>query len=79
AAAAKLRIPHQVEGEPRATGTDARALQLTRAGVATGVVGIPLRYMHTPSEVVDLQDVENAVRLLVEFVKGLAKGDYAHW
>jgi len=50
-----------------------------RGGVATGLVSIPLRYMHTPSEVVDLQDVERCVQLFVEFAKGLEKGDYAHW
>jgi len=40
---------------------------------------VPLRYMHTPSEIVDLQDVENTVRLLVAFVHSLKKGEYAHW
>jgi endoglucanase len=77
--AEKLGIPHQFEADPRPTGTDARALQVGRAGVATGLVSIPLRYMHTPSEVVDLQDVENCVRLFVEFSLSLKKGDYAHW
>ncbi|MFI5356401.1 MAG: M20/M25/M40 family metallo-hydrolase [Opitutales bacterium] len=79
AAAQKARIPFQLEADPRASGTDARALQLARGGVATGLVCIPLRYMHTPSEVVDLEDVERCVRLLVEFACGLEKGDYAHW
>jgi putative aminopeptidase FrvX len=51
-AAKKLRIPYQVEGDPRPTGTDARSIQVARGGVATGLVSIPLRYMHTPSEVV---------------------------
>jgi putative aminopeptidase FrvX len=78
-AAKKLRIPHQIEADPRPTGTDARAIQMGRGGVATGLVSIPLRYMHTPSEVVDLEDVERCVELLVEFAKGLDKGDYAHW
>jgi endoglucanase len=78
-AAKKLRIPYQLEGDPRPTGTDARAIQIGRAGVATGLVSIPLRYMHTPSEVVDLEDVENVVKLLVEFAKGLEKGDYLTW
>lgn len=77
--AKKLKIPHQFEADPRPTGTDARALQMGRAGVATGLVSIPLRYMHTPSEVVDLQDVENCVRLFVEFALSLKKGEYAHW
>ena len=75
----KLKIPYQLEGDPRPTGTDARAIQIARAGVATGLISVPLRYMHTPSEVVDLQDVENCVKLLVGFSKSLNKGDYAHW
>lgn len=79
AAAKKLGIPFQTEADPRPTGTDARAIQMGRGGVATGLVSIPLRYMHTPSEVVDLEDVERCVQLLVEFAKGLEKGDYAHW
>jgi putative aminopeptidase FrvX len=78
-AAKKLKIPYQIEADPRPTGTDARALQMARGGVATGLVSIPLRYMHTPSEVVDLEDVERCVKLFVEFAKGLEKGDYAHW
>jgi len=78
-AAKKLKIPYQLEGIPRPTGTDARAIQMGRGGVATGLVSIPLRYMHTPSEVVDLADVERCVQLLVEFALGLEKGDYAHW
>jgi len=78
-AARKLKIPHQFDADPRPTGTDARAMQMGRGGVATGLVSIPLRYMHTPSEVVDLQDVERCVQLFVEFAKGLTPGDYAHW
>jgi endoglucanase len=78
-AAKKLKIPYQVEGDPRPTGTDARAIQVGRGGVATGVVSIPLRYMHTPSEVVDLEDVERCVKLFVEFAKAIPKGDYRIW
>jgi len=78
-AARKLRIPFQLEGDRRPTGTDARAIQMGRGGVATGLISIPLRYMHTPSEVVDLEDVERCVRLLVEFAQGLKPGEYAHW
>ena len=44
--------------------TDARAIQITRAGVATGGLVIPCRYVHSPSEMIDVQDVENAVKLL---------------
>jgi len=78
-AAARLKIPFQMEGDPHPTGTDARAIQVARGGVATGLVSIPLRYMHTPSEVVDLEDVERCVRLFVEFARGLAKGDFSRW
>ncbi len=77
--AKKLKLPHQFEGEPRPTGTDARAIQTGRSGVATGLISVPLRYMHTPSEMVDLEDVEHCVQLLVEFALSLEKGDYAHW
>jgi len=78
-AAKKLKMPYQLEAEPRPTGTDARALQMGRGGVATGVVCVPLRYMHTPSEIVDLADVESCVRLLVEFARGLEQGENGHW
>jgi tetrahedral aminopeptidase len=64
-AAAKANdIPYQAQGYPRPTGTDARAIQVTRGGVATGLVEIPSRYMHSPSEIVHLDDVENAARLI---------------
>ena len=56
------------------TYTDADATYLSRAGVATGLVSIPLRYMHTPVEVVHLDDVENVVRLLVAFARRLEPG-----
>jgi putative aminopeptidase FrvX len=78
-AATRLKIPYQVESDPRPTGTDARAIQVARGGVATGLVSIPLRYMHTPSEVVDLEDVERCVRLFAEFARAIPKGDYRHW
>ncbi len=78
-AAKKLKIPYQVESDPRPTGTDACAIQVARGGVATGLVSIPLRYMHTPSEIVDLEDVERCVKLFVEFARGITKGDYRHW
>ena len=68
AAAREENIPYQVEGISRGTGTDANVIQLTRAGVATGLLSIPLRYMHTPVELINLQDVDNTVRLLKAFV-----------
>jgi putative aminopeptidase FrvX len=66
-AAKNHEIPVQPRGVPRATGTDANAMQLARDGVATGLVGIPNRYMHSPVEVVSLDDLERAARLLAEF------------
>jgi endoglucanase len=77
--ARRLKIPYQLEADSRPTGTDARAIQMGRGGVATGLVSVPLRYMHTPSEIVDLEDVERSVRLFVAFALSLEKGDYAHW
>lgn len=65
--AKKKKIAHQVAGAPGATGTDANAIQISRAGVAAGLISIPNRYMHTPVEVVHLEDLENAARLLAEF------------
>ncbi len=79
AAAKKAKIPYQLEADPRPTGTDARAIQMGRGGVATGLVSIPLRYMHTPSEVVDLEDVERCVKLLVEFAKLIGPGESFNW
>jgi endoglucanase len=77
--ARKHDIPHQFDADPRPTGTDARAIQMARAGVATGLISVPLRYMHTPSELVDLQDLEHCVDLLTAFALSLEKGHYAHW
>jgi len=69
------RIPHQFQAEPRATGTDANALQINRAGVAAGLVSVPNRYMHSPNEVVSLKDADNCIRLLTEYVLSLRPTD----
>jgi len=79
ATAKKLKIPYQLEADPRPTGTDARAIQMARGGVACGLVSIPLRYMHTPSEIVDLEDVENCVKLFAAFAKSVGKGESFNW
>jgi len=57
-------IPYQLE-VLEAGGTDGRAIQLTRAGVPTGCLSIPCRYIHSPSEMVDKHDVQNSVKLLI--------------
>jgi putative aminopeptidase FrvX len=66
--AKKKKIPCQREGEPSATGTDANAIQITRAGVAAALISVPNRYMHTPVEVVSLSDLDNAAKLLAETI-----------
>jgi len=63
-------IPWQPNGEPRGTGTDANAIQLSRAGVATQLVGLPNRYMHTPSELVHADDLTHSARLIAHTVAG---------
>lgn len=61
------QIPYQLE-VLRGGTTDAAAIQIARAGVPAGCLSIPTRHVHTPSEMVDLKDVQNAVKLLVEIL-----------
>lgn len=71
-AAAKAEgIPYQIEAEPAVTGTDARAMQIARDGKACGLISVPLRYMHTPTEVLALADLEATVRLITRFILDL--------
>jgi endoglucanase len=67
-AARSRSLPYQVKGAPRGTPNDTNVLQLTRAGVATAAIGIPNRYMHTPVEIVSLDDVDVAAELVAELV-----------
>jgi endoglucanase len=67
----RLEIPCSVEVMPRHSGTDAFSMQITGEGLPTMVIGIPLRYMHTPVEVVSLRDVTRAGHLLTEFIASL--------
>jgi len=69
--AKKKGIPYQVLGAPRGTGTDANVIQLTRSGVATGLISIPLRYMHTPVETLAIMDVKHIVNLMAGFAEAL--------
>lgn len=69
--AERLEIPFQFEVTPRHSGTDAYAMQVAAEGIPTMVIGIPLRYMHTPVEVVSLKDIQRAGRLLAAFIAGL--------
>jgi putative aminopeptidase FrvX len=62
-------IPYQVSVNPAGTGTDANAMQLNRGGMATGLLGVPLRYMHTPCELLSLKDVEDCARLMAAYCR----------
>ena len=64
-------IPYHIEPIPGRSGTDAWAIQVTREGVPTGLISIPVRYMHQPVETLAAQDVERAGRLLAAFISGL--------
>jgi endoglucanase len=68
-AAREEGIPYQVQVYAAATPTDANAVQVSRSGVATGLVGVPLRYMHTPSETLSLTDVETCARLVAAYCR----------
>lgn len=66
--AIKHEIKYQVEVSPYPTGTDASVVQLSGEGVKTAVVSIPCRYMHTPHEVCSKNDIESAIRIIIEFL-----------
>lgn len=70
-AAKKGKTPHQIGISGNLLGNDARMIQVSRDGVAAGALGIPNRYMHTQVEVVSLKDLENAAKLLANFIKGI--------
>lgn len=74
ATAKRKRIPYQMEGAPRATGTDANVIQLSRAGVAAALVSVPNRYMHTPVELISLKDLENTAKLIAATVLAIEPG-----
>jgi len=69
--AREQRLPIQIEPIPGASGTDAWAIQVTQAGIPTGLISIPLRYMHTSVETLDMQDVLNSGKLLAYFIASL--------
>jgi putative aminopeptidase FrvX len=67
----KLEIPYALEYIPSHSGTDGMVIQVAAEGIPTLVIGIPLRYMHTPVEVVAVKDIQRAGRLLAEVIAGL--------
>ena len=72
--AKELEIPVQIEVMSGSSGTNAWPIQVSREGVATAVLSIPERYMHTPLEVVSRQDLEDTARLLAAFVCAIKEG-----
>jgi endoglucanase len=70
--AAEHGIPVSFEATPRLSGTDGDAVHLSRRGVPTGIVSVPLRYMHSPVEIVQLSDVDACARLIAAFAQRLS-------
>ncbi|SEO72265.1 endoglucanase [Amphibacillus marinus] len=70
-AAQQLELPVQYELTPRMTGTDADKMRLTGKGVPVSLVSLPLRYMHSPVEMVSLSDLEQEIDLIVQFIANL--------
>ncbi len=70
-AADEVEIPYHTEVMPRHSGTDAFAMQVAAEGIPSLVIGIPLRYMHTPVEEVGIKDISRTGRLLAEFITRL--------
>jgi len=60
-------IPYQIDVEPGSTGTEAWDVQVSRSGIPTALISIPVRYMHTPVEVVDINDIKNTGKLVAHF------------
>ncbi len=75
AVAEREGIPYSITASPRFTATDADAIYLSRSGVATGIISVPNRYMHSPNEMVSLRDLEQAARLVAGFVRDLETAD----
>lgn len=73
-AAKTAGVPYQIEALPGHSGTDAWPIQVSRAGIPTGLVSVPLRYMHTPTEVICLDDLDATVALFVQFARDLESG-----
>lgn len=71
AAADAAKIAYQIDPQARGTGTDTDVIQVTRSGVATGLVSIPCRYLHTGSEIVSLHDIDEVAELLARFALAL--------
>ncbi len=74
-----MEIPFQMEAIPRGSGTDAWAIQVSREGIPTALLSIPMRYMHQPVELLALRDVERTARLAAEFAAALRADEAPRW
>lgn len=74
-AAKAAGVEVQIQAIPAMTGTDADAIRMARAGVATGLVSIPNRYMHSPNQLVSRRDLDHAAGIIADFLVGLSDGD----
>jgi len=68
-----LAIPYAVHAAGRSTSTDADAIHIAREGIATAVVGVPNRYMHSPNEMVSLDDLDKTATLIAETCRAVDK------
>lgn len=75
--AKKINIPYQFK-RAIVGGTDASVIQLTRAGIPSGVVSVPARYIHSPAAIIDLRDLDNTIKLVAEFVKYISEKNKPH-
>jgi endoglucanase len=73
--AEREKIPYTISAAPRFTSTDADAIYLSRTGVATGIISVPNRYMHSPNEIVSLADLEATSRLIAAFCRDVSDKD----
>jgi endoglucanase len=71
-AAEQEKIPFTIQAAPKYTGTDADAIYTAHRGIATGLVSVPNRYMHSPNEMVALEDLDRAARLLAAFARSVS-------
>jgi endoglucanase len=67
-------IPYAIEVDPRSSGTDAWPIQVSRCGVCTAVLSVPIKYMHSPGEMLKLSDAEESVKLLTKFLSEFNEG-----
>ncbi|MDD4348320.1 MAG: M42 family metallopeptidase [Opitutales bacterium] len=74
--AAREGIQIQHEASSRFTGTDTDNVFVSKSGIPSALISIPLRYMHSPVELVDMADVESTVRLVVAFIRDLKAGEH---